>query len=839
MTYSNIDVERIAKTSENVTEIVVPEGVTEIGVSAFRDVKETIEKVVLPQSLEKIAEDAFYNCKKLTIVNLPDNLTEIGKNAFSSCESLSNVTFPKSLKKIGNNAFYKTNLQKIELSEGIEEIGFGAFSYTKIEELIFPESVTNKDSNYSLSCANYCENLKKVHIPSSIKTFSFMECTNLEEFNLPEGIEEIASFALENTAIKELKLPSTVKIIQNSAFASCKKLSKVELNDGLETIERNAFYNCINITNIKFPDSLKKIDGFNGTSLKEVVFPKNVEEIRDFSDCLFEKVEIPEGVSTIGNFKNCKNLKEIKLPKKLVYKTVKGRYSDIRIGEVRSFEGCENLENIELPENLENISSNLFKDCKKLKEIKIPSTAKYVGGCTFENCESLTELEIPNSAKAVINGCKNLSKLVFKGSVIEENTLFGADNLEELICDGALSKIEKFAFYSTYFDNTEKKYKPSFTSNIKKIVLPATIEKIEDEAFYSFDKLSEIVIPSDCKKYEVKSGCLYAKSTKRLVRAYPIEIVDGKEKYVIPKGIKAIAPSAFPNSAKDAIIEIEAKIEKISDEAIDRFKKSSLNESTIGANVIFNAMNLASAKAEKIGAIKKAGTEGIIESAFEGWEYGFSKTSGSSPTRTVYIVNLPFGAKFNFNVSPKVTQKEAQMILTTMTELKQFVGDALALFKKVRELHESCTDTIKSTYRTLGKIFFSEGTYGDRTTSVGELSVDFVKKDIADIFKGSKLKYSTEIIEQEKDKDGKQRPPLVKVFIKKENIIVIYNMNEWSLFGRSRMGGSEDFEDTTRRMSLENLIKFIQNTNADEIKDKVYEETRLYGLTTVDLSKLI
>lgn len=124
-------------------DIVIPEGVTEIGAEVFLDNSE-IASVGFPSSLTKIGESAFRGCLSLGgELTLPEGITEIGSYAFSECPFTGDLTLPDGLKKVSRGTFAGCGFDgKLTLPEGISEIGSSAFygcSFTGI--LTLPEGL--------------------------------------------------------------------------------------------------------------------------------------------------------------------------------------------------------------------------------------------------------------------------------------------------------------------------------------------------------------------------------------------------------------------------------------------------------------------------------------------------------------------------------------------------------------------------------------------------------------------------------------------------------------------------------------------------------------------------
>ena len=73
-------------------DVVIPDGVTDIGVEAFSTC-ENLTSITMSDSVKEIWKYAFYGCSSLLNVNLSKNLTVISERAFSCC-GISKITIP-------------------------------------------------------------------------------------------------------------------------------------------------------------------------------------------------------------------------------------------------------------------------------------------------------------------------------------------------------------------------------------------------------------------------------------------------------------------------------------------------------------------------------------------------------------------------------------------------------------------------------------------------------------------------------------------------------------------------------------------------------------------------
>lgn len=93
-----------AKAFKGIDIVRIPEGVKEIGNSAFFHFND-MKQLILPSSLIRISAFAFHDCSKLKFVEIPENVEIIADHAFSDCRDLKFVILPKNLKYVGYFAF--------------------------------------------------------------------------------------------------------------------------------------------------------------------------------------------------------------------------------------------------------------------------------------------------------------------------------------------------------------------------------------------------------------------------------------------------------------------------------------------------------------------------------------------------------------------------------------------------------------------------------------------------------------------------------------------------------------------------------------------------------------
>ena len=140
---------------EIIGDLVIPEGVTSIGNSAFYRCL-GLTSVTIPSSVTSIGDGAFGGCSGLTSMTISEGVTSISNSAFMGCRSLTSVIIPSSVTSIGGSAFSGcTGLTSVTISEGVTSIGDRAFwNCSSLTSVTIPSSVTSIGGNAFSNCEN-------------------------------------------------------------------------------------------------------------------------------------------------------------------------------------------------------------------------------------------------------------------------------------------------------------------------------------------------------------------------------------------------------------------------------------------------------------------------------------------------------------------------------------------------------------------------------------------------------------------------------------------------------------------------------------------------------------
>ena len=166
----------------------------------------------------------------------------------------------------------------------------------------------------------------------------------------------------------------------------------------------------------------------------------------------------------------------------------------------KAFAAQLKLENINLPVSIKTIYPKAFLNCTNLRSITLPQGVQTIGTCAFEGCSSLEEIRISDGGNyKVLDGV--LIDKKEKRTVRAENSSKRTD----ISITNGITTITKRTF-----DRCP----------VKTITLPASVEQIEEGAFFLTMELERFVVDGKNRIFRSIDGVLHNRSGKKIIR-YP------------------------------------------------------------------------------------------------------------------------------------------------------------------------------------------------------------------------------------------------------------------------------------------------------------------------------
>ena len=365
----------------------------------------------------------------------------------------------------------------------VTEINASAFAQCySLSQVTIPNTITNIGSK----AFEQCVSIQTIVIPNSVESigiFAFNACSSLEQIVMSNNIQTISEWAFKDTRWYnnqpngiiyignilydykgDMPLYTSIEIVEGTisitpfAFSDCTSLISISLPNSLKIIGKRAFYACSSLTSITIPQSITHIkkDVFMGcTSLSSIIW--NSKNCTDFSDYYYGPFY--DNRSIITSFTFGEHVEHI--PSYLCYE-------------------MQNLTTIIIPSSVASIGWNSFYKCSLLNTITIEKNVLNIGANAFSGCTKLTDITYLGD---IVDWCKIEFKNASSNPMYYSHKIkINNQELNDLILPNTIQKIGDYAFYQC--------------STIQSIICEAeTPPMVGSQAFYNISKYTPIYVP--------------------------------------------------------------------------------------------------------------------------------------------------------------------------------------------------------------------------------------------------------------------------------------------------------------------------------------------------------
>ena len=370
---------------------------------------EELTNLVVPEGVTSIGNEAFYGCSGLTEVDLSNctSLTSIGSRAFYNCTELTSITFPSSLTSIGSNAFYNCH--------ALAEV----YNYSNSIKITVGSTSDNFIGQYA----------KIVYNASDLtgeKPASRIQTINNVQYYVDESEGEFIALApaVARKSLTMLTLDSRATEVSQYSFSECNELTEVDLSNciSLTSIGDQAFSFCSELTCIILPSSLISIEGaaFQGCYA--------LAEVYNYSRLTISKGSTSNGsagyyakiVYNAGDLTGEKPASRIKIIDNVQYYVYGEDFIALTLAVSR-----ESLTMLTLDSRTTEIDQQAFRDCSGLTEVDLSNCRNLtsIGDEAFNSCSGLTSIDLSNCTSLISIGietfynCSGLTSITLSSSL--------------------------------------------------------------------------------------------------------------------------------------------------------------------------------------------------------------------------------------------------------------------------------------------------------------------------------------------------------------------------------------------------------------------------------------
>lgn len=242
--------------------IIFPRGINVIEDGAFA--ASEISEVVIPEGVTEIGDYAFYGCPNLKSVVLPATLQTIGKGAFGNCPKLSDISLSQTRVTSLPDRCFAGDYALVSIdADGILSIGSEVFSATGLTQLLLPqvtylapyalsgmdslrEVVINSSADFNQGTLMNNRMLVSIEgMPDDVPALFAANCTAFIPKNALINASAVGDYAFAGTSLPgEIYIGKHLTYISKDIFkdsAGLKEINAESLDGDIPDVDDDAF----------------------------------------------------------------------------------------------------------------------------------------------------------------------------------------------------------------------------------------------------------------------------------------------------------------------------------------------------------------------------------------------------------------------------------------------------------------------------------------------------------------------------------------------------------------------------------------------------------------------
>lgn len=194
-----------------------------------------------------ISQNLYIGNERLTNLVIPEGVEEIGYSAFYRCLGITEVTLPSTLKKVGADAF--ADCTDILVANITSLSDYCAIDFANPGSNPFQDYMMNRSFTWMVINGDYIRDQEALNIPvglTEIKPNTFAKVDNNGTVDIPASVRKIGSYAFYTSVrnLNKVYINGHIADMGEYAFGNCPYIGTLYVNDANpDSIPDNAFYN--------------------------------------------------------------------------------------------------------------------------------------------------------------------------------------------------------------------------------------------------------------------------------------------------------------------------------------------------------------------------------------------------------------------------------------------------------------------------------------------------------------------------------------------------------------------------------------------------------------------